>query len=298
MSLSAPGAVRRTEDESRRYVRKLLTDALRSALEAASGAPSDPAALVIERGWLPGGLPVPDDGGLIRHRNFPEQDWQELGLSRAANGNYYDAASQTIWSPDPDGRGFVGRKTNGKDDVAEFTNEPDKETAPLKPQTAPEGFVIENPAEKTTDIFVENMPDVPAGKQLIVSVTGADGTITAIPLTQSIAGEIPGIGPLATNMGVLDSAVSGHAMILSSTRTATLGSASLVTGTSPAATGNTAYFNPTNNSAFSSNIVGYLQGGSLMVTFPSDSIPAAVQLAIGDIVPAGQAPQIIVKSGP
>jgi hypothetical protein len=298
MSLSAPGAVRRSEDESRQYIQSLLTNALRSALEASSGAPSDLASLVIERGWLPGGLPVPDDGGLIRHRHFPEQNWQELGLSRAANGNYYDPSSQIVWSPDPEGRGFIGKKFGENDNLDDFSQEPGQELPTPKPQALPEGFVIENPAEKTTDIFVENLPDIPAGKQLILQTTAANGTITEIPLTPSNVGNVPSLGSLATNFGVLNSSASGGGTTLSSNGVVTRSPGSLANTTTSGLTGPTTHSNPADNSAFSRNIVGYLYGGSLIVNFPSDSIPAEVQLAIGDISPTGTQPQIILKSEP
>jgi hypothetical protein len=301
MSLSAPGAVLRTEDESRRYVQKLLTDALRSALEAASGAPSDPASLVIERGWLPGGLPFPNDGGWIRHRNFPEQDWLELGLSRAANGNYYDAASQTVWSRDPAGRGFIGRKSNDKDNLAEFTQEPDHAATPLKPQAAPEGFVIENPTDNTTEMFVENMPEVTDGKQLVLQITDAAGVKTETPLIPMAAEKLANnlLTPTDTSglpvwfnaTGTLDSGVliGGDFTQFSSSKV--IGSGIRSTTLSPAAV------NFSDVSQYS-NIVGYLNGGSLMVSFPNGEIPAEVQLALRDSAAIGEQDEIIVHSEP
>jgi hypothetical protein len=300
MSLSAPGAIRRTEDESRQYLQRLLTDALRSALEASSGAPSDPASLVIERGWLPGGLPVPADGGMIRHRNFPEQDWQELGLSRTDERNYYDAASQTVWSPDPNGRGFIGRTISPEDDLANFTKEPERNTTPPKPEATPEGFVIESPVEKTTEIFVENLPEIPQGKQLVLQTTDAAGVITTTPLAPAAAGGIQAADPLVMNMNDIHPTWSGRATTLSSSGLITHSSGSLGTGGS-AVNSSTAFSNLTNtasNTAYTSNIVGYLYGGSLIISFPSDVIPAEVQLAIGDRVPAGTPPKIILESEP
>lgn len=309
LSLSAPGAVRRTEDESRQYVHKLLTDALRSALEATSGAPSDPASLVIERGWLPGGLPIPDDGGLIRHRNFPEKDWQELGLSRAANGNFYDAASQTVWGPDPEGRGFIGRKISEKDDVADFTQEPDKTATPVKPQAAPEGFVIENPAENRAEMFVENMPTVPEGKQLVVQFTNADGVKTETPLLPLETG-----GVASALSGSADTGLAHPSWF---NRSSILGSVTLIGGDftqfgvgkvvsngvrtnhlSNPATVDSSPGVVSDSTQYSSNIVGYLNGGSLIVNFPNGTIPAEVQLALRDDSSAGQQDEIIVKSGP
>lgn len=288
MTLSAPGAVRRTEEESQRYVRKLLTDALRSALEAASGAPSDPATLVIERGWLPGGITTAGDG-LIRHRNFPEQDWQAHGLLRSENGDYLDTASQTVWSRDLEGRGFIGRKTAEKEDVSHFTGESGQQATPQKSAPAPEGFVIENPAEKSTEIFVENMPEIPPGKQLILETTNAEGMVKAVPLTQTGTGEIAAVSSSLT--------IPDHAGPYS-LRGGTFLSTNGTVTRSPVSTGNFSTPSTLGDTAYSINIVGYLYGGSLIVNFPSDSIPTEVRLAIGDIIPSGQPPEVILETGP
>lgn len=286
MTLSAPGAARRTDEESQRHVQKLLTDALRSALEASSGAPSDPATLVIERGWLPGGIPMPGDG-MIRHRNFPEKNWQEYGLLRAENGDYLDTASQTVWSPDPEGRGFIGRKLSRDEDVSHYTEVPAQQSAPPNQAPAPEGFVIENPAEKTTEIFVENLPEIPPGGQLILATTDTAGITTTIPLTQSLTGEIGAFSISPTNLSTGSPLVWGGGAIRSTSVTST---------GSGVSTANT--FSPSSNTSFTSNIVGYLYGGSLIVSFPSDAVPAEVQLAIGNITPTGQPPQVIVRTAP
>jgi len=301
ISLSAPGSMRRTEDELRLYVHKLLTDALRSALEATSGAPSDPASLVIERGWLAGGLPVPEDGGLIRHRNFPARDWQKLGLFRAANGSYFDELSQTIWSPDPEGRGFIGRKINTTDDLAIFTKDLDKLTPPQLPQVSPAGFLIENSAEKTIELLVENVPPIPPGKQLVVSMTHPDGTITDFPLTPSAAGgtsSSPGTPPqLAWNSAGSNYQIAAGGNITFSNPRHVHGNDANVRGASLNAVGN-ASTSATADSASSTNIVGFFNNGSLIINLPSDTLPGAVQLGISDIIPAGQPAQVIVKSEP
>ncbi|MEO5913832.1 MAG: hypothetical protein ABIS50_06340 [Luteolibacter sp.] len=190
MSLTAPGGVRRTPEEARRRVQTILTNALRSALEVESGAPSDPSSLVIERGWLPGGVPVPGDGGVIRHRNFPEQNWQELGLLRSAEGEYYDSLGKTIWSADPDGRGFIGRKTNVEDDVARFTNAPAEEAIkPLSPRTSPEGFIVENPTDRTIEVIIDQLPAPAEGTQHIILATDSSGHAEEIPLSPSGAAD-------------------------------------------------------------------------------------------------------------
>lgn len=181
MALHAPGGVRRSPEETRARVNALLTEALRSALEAERGATADPVALVIERGWPIGGLAVPDEGGLVRHRNFPEPSWRELGLLRSANGEYYDPANGLIWSPDPAARGFLGRQRTAADDLVGFAAEPTLEM-PADGElaaAAPEGFLIEDPLAGTTQVVLDQLPAQLANTDTVVSWTAAAGPQSA-----------------------------------------------------------------------------------------------------------------------
>ena len=305
ISLTAPGAVSRTREEAQQRVKAILTNALRSALEAASAAPTDPASLVIERGWPPGGLTVPEYGGVIRHRHFPEQAWQELGLSRSVNGDYYDASSNTVWSADPEGRGFIGRKITADDDVARFTKEP--KTAPVKTRAAPEGFIIENPVDRSTEIFVENVPDLPPGKQLIVRLTDEAGRTTDLPLgpsntpaaettpaAPSDAESIPEVSQIAANTGIsgplgVDQSLSNY------TPSSTIGDQTI--GVAIPAGINSTYFLQ-GFGVTATHIGGYLNAGSLFLNVSNSLISGNFQLLQGDIVLTGQPPTIIVKGGP
>lgn len=293
--LASPGAVRRTPEEARQQVYSILTHALRSSLEVASGAPGDPAALVIERGWLPGQLSVPADGGVIRHRNFPEKTWRETGFFRSAEGDYYDASSNTVWSADPEGRGFIGRKTSGDDDLARFNREPEPETTPAKPVVMPEGFMIENPVANTTDIIIENVPVLPEGRQLIVRVTDDAGIVTEIPLTPTA----PPPAEPASQLAVTDAGSAPFASIpdLPSTGLLSVGSDRLA-GVTGFPTGGTILTNMSTAGTQYSDIVGYMNGGSVILSFPNGTIPAGFQLLEGSLVPTGQPPTVIVESGP
>ena len=305
ISLTAPGAVPRTPEEAQQRLHSILTNALRSALEAVSATSADPASLVIERGWPPGGLTVPEDGGVIRHRHFPEQAWQELGLSRSVNGDYYDASSNTVWSADPEGRGFIGRKITADDDVARFTKEP--KTAPVKTRAAPEGFIIENPVDRSTEIFVENVPDLPPGKQLIVRLTDEAGRTTDLPLepsntpaaettpaAPSDAESIPEVSQIAANTGI--SGPLGFDQSLSNyTPSSTIGD--LTVGVAIPAGVNSTYFLQ-GFGVTATHIGGYLNAGSLFLNVSNSLISGNFQLLQGDIVPTGQPPTIIVKGGP
>lgn len=202
INLTAPGTVRRTAEESSQRVQSILTNALRSALEAESASPSDPAALVIERGWLPGGLPLPTDGGIIRHRNFPEQAWQQMNLLRSADGEYLDAAANTVWSADPDGRGFIGRKITAGEDVTRFTTDPNPAlTTATKPRTVPEGFIIETPDDRKAEVVIDQVPAPEAGTQQLMVVTDSSGHTETIPVTPPEPPAAPVGGELLVDSG-------------------------------------------------------------------------------------------------
>jgi hypothetical protein len=162
-------------------VNALLTEALRSALEAERLPTDDPVALVIERGWPLGGLAVPDENGLVRHRNFPETSWRELGMLRSANGEYFDPANRLIWSPDPEGRGFLGRTRTAADDLAGFVAEPvrERQTEGGFAEAAPEGFLIEDPLAGTTQVVLDHLPSQSAGTATVVKWTAAGGPQSA-----------------------------------------------------------------------------------------------------------------------
>lgn len=64
------------------------------------------------------------------------------------------------------------------------------------------------------------------------------------------------------------------------------------------ATVNSSSAGVSDSTQYSINTVGYLNGGSLIVSFDSNSILANVQLALRDNSSAGQQDEIIVKSGP
>ncbi len=179
--LTAPGTVRRTAAESQKRVQSILVEALRSTLEAESATPADPAELVIELGWLPGGLPLPADGGTIRHRNFPEHAWLEMGLLRSEQGEYLDAAAKTLWSPAADGRGFTGRKIAADEELARFTDTPSPATTPaVLPRTAPEGFIIESPTDHKIEVVIDQVPA--PGYQHLVLITDSSGHTETLPI--------------------------------------------------------------------------------------------------------------------
>lgn len=181
MALRAPGGLRRSPAETRARVNALLTEALRSALEAEHSSTDDPVALVIERGWPIGSLAVPDDNGWVRHRNFPEASWRELGMVRSENGEYYDPANRLIWSPDPEGRGFLGRNRTAADNLAGFTAQPAAELPAdgALAAAAPEGFLIEDPLAGTTQVVLDRLPPQLADTDTVVSWTAATGLQSA-----------------------------------------------------------------------------------------------------------------------
>ncbi|MES2920999.1 MAG: hypothetical protein V4819_05615 [Verrucomicrobiota bacterium] len=278
MHLTAPGTVRRTAEESRQRVQSILTNALRSALEAESASPSEPAALVIERGWLPGGLPLPTNGGIIRHRNFPEQTWQEMGLLRSADGEYLDASANTIWSADPAGRGFIGREITGEEDVTRFNTDPDPAiTKVTKPRTVPEGFIVENSNDNSSEIVIDQVPAPEPGNGHVVLVTDSSGNTEAIPLTPANAPAVPD--------APLDSAPPAESGAFSPD----------VAGWTGAHVISYPYDNRTSAWLYNASAVNL---GTIVFTLQGTTNVGSFQLVQRPLVPNGQPDKIIVEGGP
>jgi len=199
MSLSAPGGIRRSPEEARQRVWAVLTSALRSSLEVESGAPGDPATLVIERGWLPDGITLPADGAL-RHRNFPEDSWNDLGLLRSEDGSFYDPAHGLVWTKDAEGRGFLGRKATEETDLASYKPATSQELASVaktKPRTQAEGFVIEDPVTNKAEVVIDQVPPPADGHQQTIvwkDVSGATGSMAVGSIDAAAASGVASTG--------------------------------------------------------------------------------------------------------
>lgn len=181
MSLTAPGVPRRSPEETNQRLSSALVAALKNTLELESGAPGDPATLVIQRGWLPEGLAAPGEGKAIRHLNFPEEAWQENQLLRADDGSYLDPARQIVWTREGSGSTFVGRKATEQTDIAAYKQPEETETvAAVTTRTEPEGFVIEDPFTNQAEVVIDQVPPPAEGNQhkiIWYDASGASGTI-------------------------------------------------------------------------------------------------------------------------
>jgi hypothetical protein len=199
LSLSSPGTQRRTPEEARQRIWSVLTGALRSTLEVETGAPDDPAELVIERGWLPDWMVPETDSGLIRHRNFPEASWPQLGLLRSEDGSYYDPARGMIWEEEEDGRGFIGRKSTEADDTARFREANPEELAALSLRTQPEGFVVDAPDGKSAEVVIDQVPPTRAGYKMMVEWTEESGATNSMDVAETAASGLaaPAVGSMS-----------------------------------------------------------------------------------------------------
>jgi hypothetical protein len=169
-----------------------LTGALRSALEEESTEPGDSGELVIERGWLPEGIALGPET-VLRHRNFPEASWPRLGLMTSDDGVYYDPERQLIWSPDPDGRGFVGRNATESDDLAAFRVAEDRDFAATAPvRTEPEGFLIEDPESDVAEVVIDQVPPPEDGHEQVIMWTDMAGNETVVKVDRVAVVPTPG----------------------------------------------------------------------------------------------------------
>jgi hypothetical protein len=240
MSLTAPGVPRRSPEETNQRLSSALVAALKNTLELESGAPGDPATLVIQRGWLPEGLTAPEEGKAIRHLNFPEDSWQENQLLRAADGSYLDPARQIVWTREGSGTTFVGRKTTEQTDIAAY-KQPEEADAivAVTTRTEPEGFVIEDPLTNQAEVVIDQVPPPAEGNQhkiIWYDASGASGTIPVNSLAS------PGVNaPFSVSQGSYHSNNRGGASVNHSASVTPLSAAGMLLFTIPNVGGLTSF---------------------------------------------------------
>ena len=185
LGLHSPNVLQPEPEETQRRVVSALADALSSLLELERGGTGDPARLVLQRGWLPENFTL-SEGEYIRHLNFPSNAADLYGLMVSADGAYYDEARGMIWSPDENGRGYLGRRATSDDNLSMF-HVPDDSALAANDQvmavhTEPEGFVIEDPVSNTAKVLIDQVPAPAAGYEQVVIWTDAEGKEGRIPV--------------------------------------------------------------------------------------------------------------------
>jgi hypothetical protein len=143
-----------------------------------------PTTLTIESGWLEStfaGLPA---DSVIRHRSFPEEYFADYGLLRSIDGEFYDPVAGLLWSPAPDGRGYLGRAAPAELDPSRFETHPAAPATPHPPGLAPSpsGYLVQGGPDEESTLVIGNLPPEEPPAQLVASI---DGGITTFPLTST-----------------------------------------------------------------------------------------------------------------
>lgn len=195
MNLRTPGSPRRSPEESRQQMfqkmYQMMANSFRDQLEVYNGEPGDSADFVIERGYMQPGMDLANSDIVLRHLNFPEQAWQDYGLLRSDNGEYYDPIRHLLWTSDPVAGGFVGRRMENMD-LATFKGA-DPGASTVKTAVAkndPEGFILEDPVTKKAEVVIDQVPPAQAGHEhriLWTDASGASGTIPVVSATSAAA---------------------------------------------------------------------------------------------------------------
>lgn len=181
--LRPPGAAGRPGDQAR-ALNALLAAALAEHLARQS---ESPAALTVENGWLDSIFAALPPGSVIRHRSFPAENYGQYQLLRSDDGEFYDPASNLIWSPAEDGGGYLGHVAEAGFDHSAFQSadplsspEPDP---PLdKSSPSPSGYLVQISDGGDATIIIGNLPLNGNLPQLVAST---DGGRTTIPLSGS-----------------------------------------------------------------------------------------------------------------
>jgi hypothetical protein len=165
---------------------QIVANSFRDQLEVNNCPPDDPEAkFVIERGYMQPGMDLANENIVLRHRDFPEESWQERGFWRSADGEYYDPLRHLLWTPDPAVGGFLGRKTPETSlDLASFTRAEDLPSIAKAdaPKGEPEGFVLEDPVTRKAEVVIDQVPPPKEGHEQKIYWTDASGASGMIPV--------------------------------------------------------------------------------------------------------------------
>ena len=114
--------------------------------------------------WFTRDLP---NGPQIRHKNFPVDRWNELGLTSYENGSFYDSDSNLLYTPSINGSDYLGaRPPQGFDPTSgiippqvEIASAPD----PVQPGVAPsvplpKAFTLYDESTGEGSIILQNLP--------------------------------------------------------------------------------------------------------------------------------------------
>ena len=154
---------------------KMLVSLLSSSLQpylanSARGSTTGPE-IVIEQGYGAFSADTLPEGYYFRHRRFPVDEWEQLGLSRDDSGRFYDPYGNLIWSEDPRQPGtYVSAEPGPGDDLTRFSPGTVSVAArnPPPPQAAnqrPEVMAVVDPASKTGSVIVSNADKVASAQQ-------------------------------------------------------------------------------------------------------------------------------------
>ncbi|YCM47010.1 hypothetical protein V2O64_24520 (plasmid) [Verrucomicrobiaceae bacterium 227] len=134
----------------------LLTMALHDDLQRIN---EEKVTLVIEEGWPEAGLNLPREA-VVRHRNFPVEQAEMLGLLVSEENHFYDPASSMLWMPAPDGGGFLGERAPEDLDLTQFQHPLEPEPQTMETQIAnlgvPEGYLISAGQAGESPTFILN----------------------------------------------------------------------------------------------------------------------------------------------
>jgi len=118
IELHRPGDSSTSDPETRsKRLLALLTEALQANLRKLD---EETVALIIEEGWIDVALQTLAKDAVVRHREFPTDNFQDFNLLKSEEGQYYDPVSGFLWKPALDGGGFLGSLAPDDFDLSVF----------------------------------------------------------------------------------------------------------------------------------------------------------------------------------
>lgn len=185
LELRPPGKSPRSG--SREHILDIIATALENDLNRS--ADGDPGEVIIESGWAKWAKSEMPQDTIFRHRDFPVDRANELGLSTGPNGQFFDTSTGLLWTPDPETGDYTGRTAPAELDRTAFVESPpviEKPSPMSSPVAEPSGYLVGD-SDGQTIVAMTNLPAVRDDASVELVAYSASGVSTAFSVPTNIA---------------------------------------------------------------------------------------------------------------
>jgi hypothetical protein len=208
---------------SRDHLLEMIANALEQDFARRSGsAVAD--EVVIERGWAKWNVNDVTADTVYRHRAFPVERAADLGLQPGPLGQFLDAGTGWVWTPDPLTGDYLGKIAPPDLDRTAFDNtssktqqnlvkEPPSLPRPARPAPPPEGYLV-GAGDGQSILTLNNLPATADQTLAVVNSSGEVRSFSISPTNGTFSAMVPMLGSDIVGLSVTNFNSAGQANVI------------------------------------------------------------------------------------